>query len=209
MARNRWTLSYIILVVGSILLLALYPAIPTFAASSSLYGSRASSRLNHADSLTTTYGTATISPTSLNGLDQTLTVTIPIEVVITSGTNWQMQIGLTPLASANNTLPTSLNVGLTGYCNAFNDHPYCGWHSYSSSSCSLFGTGFPSRALSSIASITASGSAPSPVTVYDDSTGCTTGNITFTTSLTASLLARNTYSGAYTNEIQANVIAGP
>ncbi|HLX40787.1 MAG TPA: hypothetical protein VKR42_09645 [Ktedonobacteraceae bacterium] len=211
MAFNRWTLSYIVyfvLVIGGLLLLILNPAIPTFAASSSLYSGSTSHRLNHADSLSTTYGTATISPTSLNGLNQTLSITIPLQVVITSGTDWHMQIGLTPLASANYTLPTSLNVGLTGYCNAYNDHPYCGWHSYNNS-CYLFGTHFTYYANRSINSIVALGSTPTPVTVYDDSTGCTTGNITFTTSLTASLLARNTYSGTYTNKIQASVIAGP
>lgn len=208
MALKRWTRSYILLVIGGILLLVLYPAIPTFAASSSLYGGSASYRLNHADSLTTTYGTATISPTGLNGTDQTLSVSVPIEVVITSGTVWQMQIGITPLASVSHTLPTNLNVGISGYCNAFNDHPYCGWLSYDDS-CAHFETGFPLYAYPSTTSITASGSTPTPVSVFDDSSGCSTGDITFTTSLTAALLARDTYSGTYTSEIQANVIAGP
>lgn len=190
------------------MLLVLYPAIPTFAASSSLYDGNASYRLNHADTLSTTYGTATISPTSLNGLNQTLTVTIPVEVLIDSGTDWHMQIGLTPLASANHTLPTSLNLGLSGDCNGFNDQNYCAWHSYDNV-CDHIAAGYPFYAYPSTTSITASGSTPVPVTVYDDSTGCTTGDITFTTSLTATLLAKDTYSGTYADEIQANVIAGP
>ena len=208
MALNRWTRSYIVLVIGSILLLVLYPAIPTFAASSSMYGGRAGPRLNPTDSLTTTYGTATISPTSLNGSDQTLTVTIPIEVTLNSGTLWQMQIGLTPLASTNYTLPTSLNVGISGHCNAYTDLPECDWPALNDA-CWAWSIGDSYYVYPSRTSITASGSTPTMVTVFDDSTGCATGDITFTTSLSATLLARNTYAGTYTSKIQASVIEGP
>lgn len=208
MARNRWTLSYIVLVLSSIVLLVLYPAIPTFAASSSLNGGNASHRLNHPDTFTTTYGTATISPTSLTGLNQTLNITIPIEVATDDSSNWQMQIGLTPMVSASHTLPTSLNVGLIGTCNS-SGFGGCNWIVNNSGGCLFFNSGDVSSAYNSATSIIASGSTPSMITVYSDNEECTYGDITFTTSLTASLLAKDTYSGTYTDEIEANVISGP
>lgn len=208
MARNKWTLSYIVLVISSVLLLVFYPAIPTFAASISLYGNSANSRLNHADTLTPTYGTATISPTSLNGLDQTLTVNVPIEVAVSGGTTWHMQIGITPLRGTGHTLPTSLNVGINGHCNSYNGQSECAWP-VNNTTCWGWSIGASYYVHPSTSSITASGSSPSPVTVFDDTYGCSMGDITFTTLLTATLLARNTYAGTYTSEIQANVIAGP
>ena len=209
MAHNRWKLSYIALMMSTLVLLTLYPASPTFAASRSLYDNAARHQLNHTDTLTPTYGTVTLSPTSLNGSNQTLTITIPVQVLISSATAWHLQIGLTPLASGSYTLPTSLHVGLTGTCNAFNDHNYCAWYIFNNGVCYHIGLNAHITAYSSITSITASGSSPGPVTVYEDSAGCTSGTITFTTTLTATLLAKNTYAGIYSDEIQASVIAGP
>ncbi|HLX40788.1 MAG TPA: hypothetical protein VKR42_09650 [Ktedonobacteraceae bacterium] len=206
MLFTRWKWSLVGLLLSSVLmlLLMLSTAGPAFATGCAEDGSTCTYTLT-GGALAPTYGSVTLAPGALNGQDQTLTITMPVAIIDQDGNGWNIQAGLTPFISGGNTLPTVLNVSMTGAC-------------ASGSSCSLPDGTAPSgtSAVSltpGASTLTAAGSTPTlSVLISTAANGSAyygMGSMTITTTLTASLLARNTYAGTYSGKIELSVISGP
>ena len=208
MFLKKWKYSSIGLLLSGplILLMALSTAVPAFATGCSDSGNSCNYTLTGA-SLTPTYQNISIIPTSLNGNDQTLTITLPVDIVSQNGQSWYMQVGMTPFIGVHHTLPTTLNVAMTGGCD-------------SGSTCSLPDGSTPSPSTEAtltpaLPSITAAGSGSSPTmntvitTSEDGSSGSFygMGTMTLTTTLTATLTAKSTYPDTYQSYLEVTVIA--
>lgn len=208
MLLKKWQISSIGLGISGILMLLLVfsTAIPAFANGCDDNGSSCNYTLTGA-SLTPTYQNITIVPTSLNGNDQTLTITLPIDIVSQNGQSWYMQVGMTPFTGANHTLPTTLNVAMTGECD-------------DGSTCSLpdGSTPEPSTPVTltpSLPSITAAGTEGIPTlnTVITTSENGSSGfyygmgAMMLTTTLTTALLAKSTYPDTYQSNLAVTVVA--
>lgn len=207
MICKRVSLSLIGLLVSCILtlMLGLGMAIPAFATGCVEDGVTTCSYVLGGGSLSSTRGSVTMSPSTLSGSDQTLTIALPVDVTDQDGLGWAVQVGLTPFSSSSHTLPTTLNVALSGSCD-------------SGSSCSLPDGTTPSPGVSNTltstrGTITAAGSLPTAVTVLNTAANGSfffgMGSMTITTTLTASMLAKNTYAGTYTGIIDVTVVSGP
>jgi hypothetical protein len=205
MVFTKWKRSLIGLAVSSVLMLLLtLTAVPAFATGCAEDGSTCTYTLS-GGVLSPTYDSVTLAPSSLNGLDQTLTITMPVGIIDQEGDYWNIQAGLTPFTNGIFTLPTELNVGMTGAC-------------ASGSSCSLPDGTAPSGTNTvsltpDVSTLTAAGSTPTlSVLISTAANGVAyygMGSMMITTTLTASLLAKNTYAGAYTGKIELSVISGP
>ena len=208
MLLKKWKISSIGLVVSGtlMLLMVLSTAVPAFATGCSDSGSACNYTLTGA-SLAPTYANITIVPTSLNGNDQTLTITLPVDIVSQNGQSWYMQVGMTPFVGTNHTLPTALNVAMTGECD-------------SGSTCSLPDGAAPSPATTAtltpaLPSITAAGSGSSPTlnTVITTSENGSSGffygmgSMTMTTTLTTTLPAKSTYPDIYQSYLEVTVVS--
>jgi hypothetical protein len=205
---KKWKLSSIGLVMGGILMLlmVLSTAVPAFATGCSDSGSTCNYTLEGA-SLAPTYANITIVPTSLNGNDQTLTITLPVDIVSQNGQSWYMQLGMTPFVGESHTLPTTLGVAMSGECD-------------SGSTCSLPDGSTPEPSTSmpltpALPSITAAGSGSSPTmnTLITTSESGTPGayygmgSMTLMTTLTTALLAKSTYPDVYQSYLEVTVVA--
>ncbi len=194
MFLKKWKISFIGLLISStlMLLMVLSTAVPAFATGCSDSGSTCNYTLAGA-SLAPTYANITIVPTSLNGNDQMLTITLPVDIVSQNGQSWYMQVGMTPFVGINHTLPTTLDVAMSGECD-------------NGSTCSLPDGSTPEPSTSTpltpaLPSITAAGSGSSPTlntlitTSENGSSGSYygMGSMTLTTTLTTALLAKSTY----------------
>ena len=206
MLKTKWRGSLIALLVSSVLmlLLALSTAGPAFAIGCAENGTTCTYSLS-GGALSPTYGSVTLAPGVLNGQDQTLTITMPVNIIDQDGNGWNIQAGLTPFTSGVYTLPTVLNVSMTGAC-------------ASGSSCSLPDGTAPSGTTAvpltpDVSTLTASGSTPTLSVLISTALNGTAyygmGSMTITTTLTATLLAKNTYAGTYTGKIELSVISGP
>ena len=208
MLLKKWQISSIgLLISGTLMLLMIFStAVPAFATDCSDSGNFCIYTLTGA-SLAPTYANITIVPTSLNGNDQTLTITLPVNIVSQNGQSWYMQVGMTPFIGLNHTLPTTLNVAMTGECDT-------------GSTCSLpdGSTPSPSTTVSlspTVPSITAAGSGSSPAmntlitTSENGSPGFYygMGTMTLTTMLTATLAAKSTYPDTYQSYLEVAVVA--
>jgi|SRR5579859_1382931 len=207
MIRQRLTLSLIGLLLSLVLTcgLGLSGALPAFATGCQEDGSTTCFYTLSGGTLSSARGSVTLSPSSLNGSDQTMTITLPIDVADQDGLGWAVQVGLTPFSNASHTLPTLFNVALTGACDT-------------GSTCSLPdgttpGSGTSNSLTPVITTLTASGSTPSAATVLNTAANGSVffgmGSMTITTTLTAALLAKNTYAGTYSGKILVQVVSGP
>lgn len=206
MLFTKWKGSFIGLVVGSVLmlLLTLSTAIPAFATGCAENATTCTYTLSGA-ALSPTYDSVTLAPNALNGLDQTLTITMPVDIIDQNGDYWNIEAGLTPFTTGTYTLPTVLTVSMTGAC-------------ASGSSCSLPDGQTPdgTSAVSlvpDVSTLTAVGSTPSMSELISTAANGTAfygmGSMAITTTLTATLLAKNTYGGVYTGKIELSVNSGP
>lgn len=206
MVFTKWKGSVIALLVSSVLmlLLALSTAGPAFATGCAEDASTCSYTLS-GGALAPTYNSVTLAPSSLNGQDQTLTITMPVAIIDQDGNGWNIQAGLTPFTSGTYTLPTVLNVSMTGAC-------------ATGSSCSLPDGIAPSGTTAvsltpDVSTLTAAGSTPTLSVLVSTAANGTAyygmGSMTITTTLTAALLAKNTYAGTYTGKIELSVVSGP
>jgi hypothetical protein len=206
MVSTKWKGSLIGLVVSSVLmlLLMLSTAGPAFATGCAEDGTTCAYTLS-GGALSPTYSGVTLAPSSLNGQDQTLTLTLPVDIIDQDGNGWTIQAGLTPFISGNNTLPTVLNVSMTGACDT-------------GSSCSLPDGTAPSGTspvplTPDVSTLTAAGSSPTLTvlisTLGNGSAYYGMGSMTITTTLTAALLAKDTYAGTYTGKIELSVVSTP
>ncbi len=207
MLRKRWHFSLAGLALSLVLtlVLGLSAALPAFATGCVEDGATTCNYTLSGGSLSSTRGSVTMTPSSLNGSDQTLTITLPVDVTDQDGLGWAVQVGLTPFASSSHTLPADLHVAIQGECD-------------SGSTCSLPDGTAPSSGVSNtltpvISSITAAGSTPTAATVLNTAANGSfyygMGSMTITTTLTASLLAKNTYAGTYAGIIDVTVVSGP
>lgn len=147
-----------------------------------------------------------ISPSTLNGLDKTMTKQLPVDVLgAQNGFEWHVQVGLTQLSNANHALPSSWSVALTGLC----DNDIFNGGICQMPDCRILSAGQSEPLTPLVSTITASGRTPSLTSVLSSNL-CGSGfDMTITTTLSAPLLAKNTYVGTYTGLFNLTVIDGP
>ncbi len=210
MTRTRFALSFIEVVMSStlIMLLVLSTATPVLAVGCTADGVTTCSYDLSGEGLTPVYGTVTVSPITLNGKDQTLTITLPVDITDQDGAGWNIQVAMQPFVSGAHELPTMMSVAITGACD-------------SGSSCSLPNgatpsPGTPVALTPSTLSITAQNGTPAAhlarvISTASNGSGAYygMGSMTMTATLTATLLAKNTYAGTYSSTILVSVVSGP
>jgi hypothetical protein len=209
MLPKRWNLSLVGLMGSCVLamLLAFSTALPALATGCLEDGTTTCVYTLGGGALSSSRGIVTLAPTSLDGSDQTWTLTLPVDVTNQNGTGWLVQVGLTQFSNPNHTLPTVLGVALTGQCDA-------------GSSCSLPNGAMPPPGMTiplppSIPTMIAAGSTPTGTTVIVTAPNGPfffgMGSMTITTTLTASMFAKDTYAGTYTGLLLVSVatLVGP
>jgi hypothetical protein len=210
--RNR-SFTSLLLSSALLLLLAFNAAQPAFASGCNQDNAFCASTSTLNPHVTSTNGTVTFSPTSLNGLNETLSIAIPVDVSSDATSSWTVQIGMTPLTNADHTLPTTLHVAVMDVCNSgYPGGPSVCFPPGIWPSClPALSSGASTSIVPSVSALTAAGSTPSPVTVINSplSDLCGIGVMTFTTTLTATLLAKDTYAGTYSCLLELTVVSGP
>ncbi len=195
--------------LSSLLLLLLLlggAAHPALASSCPQRGAACASESAHPSTQTHTNEAVTLSPITLNGLDQTMTVQMPVDVegIYPETAGWHIQIGMTQLSNADHALPLSWSVAMNGTCDTPNIYVEC-----EMPNCYLFLPGESESLSPSVGTITAGTSTPTMTTVLSASSRCGWGQMTISTTLSATLLAKDTYTGSYAGLFELTVVDGP
>lgn len=155
--------------------------------------------------LSFTPGTLTATLTNsgtLDGTDQSASITIPVDVKDTtgSGSGWNIQLAMKTVTDGTHSLPASVGIALIGGCDA-------------GSTCSLPNgdttTSPTTETITPGAATLTTGSSPTAVTLISSPVNKGMGNMSLTTTLTESLQAKTTYAGTYSTTITMTTNTGP
>jgi hypothetical protein len=155
--------------------------------------------------LSFTPGTLTSTLTNsgtLDGTDQSASITIPVDVKDDSGSGagWHIQLAMKTVTTGTYSLPATVGIALIGGCDV-------------GSTCSLPNgdttTSPTTETITPGAATLTTGSSPSAVTLISSPTNKGMGNMTLTTTLTESLQAKTTYAGTYSTTITMTTNTGP